>query len=162
MSVSLIAAISENNCIGRDNDLPWDIPEDLAFFKKMTKGKIVIMGRKTWESIPEQYRPLPKRTNVVITRQADYEVPEGVFVFSSIDAALEHFKDQDIMIAGGGQIYSLTIDKADTLYITHVHKTIDGGHAFFPQIDPDVWKEFERDERDGFVFVTYKKKQINY
>lgn len=157
MSISLIAAISKNNVIGRDNDLPWHIPEDLDFFKKMTKGKVVMMGRKTWESIPEKYRPLPARTNVVISRQLDYKVPEGVYLFEDVDIALDYFKGQDIMISGGGQIYTATIDKADTLYITHVEQEIPNGHAFFPEIDATKWKEVERTDRDGYSFVTYKK-----
>ncbi len=157
MSISLIAAISKNNVIGRDNDLPWHIPEDLDFFKKMTKGKIVIMGRKTWESIPKKYRPLPGRTNVVISRQLDYKVPEGVYLFEDVDIALDYFKGQDIMVSGGGQIYTATIDKADILYITHVNQEIPNGHAFFPEIDQNIWKEIERIDRDGYSFVTYKK-----
>lgn len=157
MSISLIAAISKNNCIGRDNDLPWHIPEDLEFFKKMTKGKVVLMGRKTWESIPEKYRPLPSRTNVVISRQLDYKVPEGVYLFEDVDIALDYFKDQDIMVSGGGQIYEATIGRADTLYITHVNQEIPNGHAFFPGIDVSIWKEVERTDREGYSFVTYKK-----
>lgn len=157
MSISLIAAISKNNCIGRDNDLPWHIPEDLEFFKKMTKGKVVLMGRKTWESIPEKYRPLPGRTNVVISRQLDYKVPEGVYLFEDVDIALDYFKDQDIMVSGGGQIYEATIGRADTLYITHVEQEIPNGHAFFPKIDVSIWKEVERTDREGYSFVTYKK-----
>ena len=157
MSISLIAAISKNNCIGRDNDLPWHIPEDLEFFKKMTKGKVVLMGRKTWESIPEKYRPLPGRTNVVISRQLDYKVPEGVYLFENVDIALDYFKDKDVMVSGGGQIYEATIGRADTLYITHVEQEIPNGHAFFPVIDLPKWKEVERTDRDGYSFVTYKK-----
>ena len=157
MSIALIAAISKNNCIGRDNDLPWHIPEDLEFFKKMTRGKVVVMGRKTWESIPEKYRPLPKRTNVVISRDPGYSVPEGVFVFPNVYETFEHFKDADIMVSGGGQIYSLTIDKADTLYITHVDREIPECHAYFPEIDPQIWHETERTNRDGYSFVTYKR-----
>lgn len=155
--IALIASISKNNCIGRDNDLPWHIPEDLKFFKTKTTNTVVVMGRKTWESIPEKYRPLPNRTNVVITRQTDYVVQEGVHVFADVTEALEKFKDEPIMIIGGGQMYAQTIDIADTLYITHVDQEIPVCHAFFPAIDPSVWKEIERDNRDGFSFVTYKR-----
>ncbi len=156
--ISLIAAISENNVIGVDNDLPWHIPEDLKHFKEKTSGKTVLMGRKTWESIPEKFRPLPKRTNIVITRQKDYKVPEGVELFFDIETALEKHKGEDVVVIGGGTIYEQTIEKADTLYITHVEKTIDG-HAFFPSIDTTQWKETERDNREGFSFVTYKKNE---
>lgn len=156
--IALIAAISDNNCIGRDNDLPWHIPEDMEFFKTMTKHKVVIMGRKTWESIPEKYRPLPHRTNVVVSRNPDYPVPEGVHLFQDVHHALDIFKDEDIMISGGGQIYTMTIDAADTLYITHVHQTVDECHAFFPEIDINVWQETERNDKEGYSFVTYTRR----
>lgn len=116
------------------------------------------MGRNTWESIPEKRRPLPNRTNVVITRGANYPVPEGVFVYTSIEEALEAHKGEDIVSFGGQKIFFDTIDLADTLYITHVDVEIDACEAFFPEIDKNVWKEVERDDRDGFSFVTYKKK----
>lgn len=157
MSIALIAAISKNNCIGRDNDLPWHIPEDLEFFKKMTQDKVVLMGRKTWESIPEKYRPLPKRTNVIISRNTEYSVPKGVYVFADVEQALNYFEGQEIMVSGGGQIYALVMDKADTLYITHVDQEIPECHAFFPHIDPKIWLKAERIDRDGYSFVTYKK-----
>lgn len=158
--ITLIAAISKNNCIGRDNDLPWHIPEDLQHFKDQTKGKIVVMGRKTWESIPEKYRPLPKRTNVVISRNPDYVVPEGVFLFTDLEEAFDHFKDQEIMVAGGGQIYTMSIPHADVLDITHVDQEIEDGHAFFPEIDMSVWKEVERVDRDGYSFVRYESANV--
>lgn len=156
MSLSLISAVAKNNCIGKNNTLPWTIPEDLKHFKDLTTGKIVLMGRKTWESIPERFRPLPKRTNVVITHQASYPVPEGVLVFSSIEKALAHFQGQDVMSIGGATIYAETIDLADTLYITHVDQTVDGD-AFFPVIDPAVWRESSREDHPGFSFVTYTR-----
>ncbi len=156
MSLSLISAVAKNNCIGKNNTLPWTIPEDLKHFKDLTTGKIVLMGRKTWESIPERFRPLPKRTNVVITHQASYPVPEGVLVFSSIEKALAHFQGQDVMSIGGATIYAETIDLADTLYITHVDQTVDGD-AFFPVIDRAVWRESSREDHPGFSFVTYTR-----
>ena len=155
--LSLISAISNNNVIGVDNDLPWHIPEDLKHFREKTRGKTVLMGRKTWESLPEQYRPLPKRLNIIITRQEDYTSGENIEVFSSIDAALLAHKDEDIMVIGGGGIYAQTIDIADTLYITHVNKEVEGD-VVFPDIHGSMWKETERDDRDGFSFVTYERK----
>ena len=92
MSLSLIAALSENNCIGKQNALPWYLPEDLKHFKTITTDKIVLMGRKTWESLPEKFRPLPNRTNIIITRQTDFSVPESVHVFASIDEATTAFR----------------------------------------------------------------------
>ncbi len=154
--IALVAAIAKNNCIGVDNDLPWHLPEDLKHFKKLTSGKTVLMGRKTWESLPEKFRPLPNRTNIVITRQATYSVPEGVELYTSIDAALDAHKKEDVMVIGGAQIYSQTIQSADLLYITHVETTVDG-HAFFPAIDPTQWKVTEKDPREGFSFVTYER-----
>lgn len=154
--IAHVVAIAQNNCIGKDGTLPWHLPEDLKHFKKVTTGHTVLMGRKTWESLPEKFRPLPNRKNVVVTRREGYDVPEGVDVYNSIDAALNAHAGEDIMIIGGGQIYAQTIDHADTLFITHVHQDVDGD-AFFPEIDPTLWKETQRDDRDGFSFVTYTK-----
>lgn len=155
--IALIAAISENNCIGKSDTLPWYIPEDLKRFKKITTGHTVIMGRKTWESIPEKFRPLPNRTNIVITRNTAYPVPEGVLLYHSVEEALKHVEG-DSMIIGGGEIYAQSIDLADTLFITHVRGIIEGGTAFFPTIDPAIWKETEREDHEHFSFVTYTKK----
>ncbi len=156
MPISLIAAISENNCIGKDGDLPWHLPEDMKHFKEKTKGKIVLMGRKTWESIPEKFRPLPHRKNIVITRNPEYAVPKDVDLFQNINDAISKYPNQEIVVIGGGQIYNQTMDIADTLYITHVHEQVNGD-AFFPEIDLNTWHETERDERDNLAFVTYKK-----
>jgi dihydrofolate reductase len=156
MNISLIAAIAENNCIGKSGTLPWYIPEDLKHFKKITTGHTVLMGRKTWESIPEKFRPLPNRKNIVVTRQSDYSLPDGVELFHTIDNALAAHGDETVIVIGGAEIYKQTIGQADTLHITHIHKTIDGD-AFFPEIDPSAWKETERDDHDGFSFVTYKR-----
>ncbi|PIZ95957.1 MAG: hypothetical protein COX80_02880 [Candidatus Magasanikbacteria bacterium CG_4_10_14_0_2_um_filter_33_14] len=152
--LSLIAAISENNCIGKDNSLPWNIPEDMKHFKDITTGHIVLMGRNTWESIPEKFRPLPNRKNIVITRDIKYMVPEGVEVYSSIDEALEKYKNENVFIIGGASIYKQTIDQADKLYITEVHQQVDGD-AFFPEIDKNLFKEIERKKHEGFDFVLY-------
>lgn len=154
--IALVAAVAENNCIGKSNTLPWYLPEDLKHFKKLTTGKIVLMGRKTWDSIPEKVRPLPNRKNIVVTTQTNFVVPEGVEVFHTIDNALAAHHNEDIMIMGGANIYAQTIDLADTLYITHINQTVDGD-AFFPEIDKTIWKETEREDHDGFSFVVYKK-----
>ena len=157
MSIALIFAAANNNCIGKNGMLPWHIPEDLAHFKKLTENKTVLMGRKTWESLPEKYRPLPNRTNIVITRQNDYALPEGVLRYDSVDTALAKHANEDIMVIGGGEIFTQTIARADTLAMTHVTQTVDAGTAFFPAIDPNIWRETERENHDGFSFVTYKK-----
>ncbi len=154
--IALIAALSENSCIGKNGTLPWHIPEDMEHFRKLTNGKTIIMGRKTWESIPEKYRPLPHRKNIIITRNTDYSVPEGVTIYHSIEEALEH-ETGEIMIIGGGELYAQSIEKADTLYITHVRGIIEDGTAFFPVINPATWKEAEREDHEHFSFVTYTK-----
>ena len=156
MPISLVAAISKNNCIGKDNDLPWHIPEDMKRMRELTLNKVLIMGRNTWESIPENRRPLPKRTNVVITRNKDYKVPAGVETYQSIPDAIAAHQGEDIVSFGGTSIFEGMIGLADTLEITHVDQIVDGD-AFFPEIDPDVWKEVWREDHEGFSFVTYKK-----
>ena len=157
MSITLIAAISENNCIGKNGDLPWNIPEDLQRVKRLTTGKTLIMGRKTWESIPEKYRPLPQRTNIVITRNDTYELPKEVKKYASIQEALHAHDGEDIISFGGEGIFREMIDYADTLEITHVHMSIEDGDAFFPTIDPTIWEETWREDHDDFSFVTYKR-----
>jgi dihydrofolate reductase len=156
MSVTLIAAVANNGAIGKDGKLPWHLPEDLKRFRDLTTGKVVVMGRKTWESLPEKFRPLPKRTNVVITRQAGYVVPEGVRVFSGVPEAVAAFADQAVMVIGGSQIYAETMPVADALEITQVDQTVEGD-AFFPAIDPALWKEDARETHAGFDFVTYTR-----
>ncbi len=156
VSLSLVAGIASNNCIGVGGHLPWHIPEDLKHFREVTTGKTVLMGRKTWESLPEKFRPLPNRLNIVITRQTDYVVPEKVEVFATIEAAIAAHPNEEIMVIGGAEIYRQTIDLADTLYMTLVDQAIDGD-AYFPTIDPNVWHETTRIDHAGFSFVTYQK-----
>ncbi|PIZ94257.1 MAG: hypothetical protein COX81_04050 [Candidatus Magasanikbacteria bacterium CG_4_10_14_0_2_um_filter_37_12] len=155
--ITLVAAISKNNCIGKNNDLPWNIPEDFKHMHKLTLGKVLIMGRKTWESIPENHRPLQNRTNVVITRNNDYELPEGVERYDSIQEALLKHKDEEIVGFGGQKIFEEMILIADVLEITHVDQVVEECHAFFPSIDLNVWQETWRKNYEGFNFVTYKK-----
>lgn len=153
--LSLIAGISQNNCIGQNGQLPWHIPEDLKHFREVTAGKTVLMGRKTWESLPEKFRPLPNRTNIIITRQTDYSVPTGVEVYATIDEAIAKHPEE-IVVIGGAEIYKQTIDQADRLYITHINQTVNGD-AFFPEIDLNIWHEVERADHEGYSFVTYQK-----
>ena len=166
MKVSLIVAVSENGVIGKDNDLIWHLPNDMMFFKETTMGHHVIMGRKNFESIPHKYSPLPNRTNVIITRQADY-TDEGCVVVNSIEAALEIAKqngDTEPFIIGGGQIYKLALEAnlVDKIYLTKVHHSFDGD-TFFPELNTD-WKEMERidhkaDEKHAhdYSFLTFEK-----
>lgn len=166
MQISMIAAVAENFVIGKDNDLVWRLPDDMKFFMQKTTGHHVIMGRKNFESLPPKYRPLPNRTNIIITRQEHYKA-EGAHVVHSLQEALviAHKNDEpETFIIGGGEIYKLGLDIADTMYITEIHEKFDGD-AFFPEFDKSKWNEIERiphqvDEKHKypFDFVTYKKK----
>lgn len=156
--ITLIAAISKNNCIGRNNDLPWNIPEDMERMRRITQGKILIMGRKTWESIPEKRRPLPNRTSIVITRNNNYSLPEGVERYNSVEEALKAHKGEEIFGFGGQSIFEEMIKVADVLDLTLVDQVINECHAFFPTIDMNIWKEVLREDYDGFSFVKYTRK----
>jgi dihydrofolate reductase len=145
----MIAAVGRNGAIGSDGKLPWRLPSDFAFYKRTTMGKPLIVGRKTFESIG---KPLPGRTNIVVTRQDGY-APEGAEVFADLDAAIargtqiaERDGVDEIFINGGAQIYRAAMEKADRLYITHVDAEPEGD-TFFPEIDPAVWEG--RDVPDG-------------
>lgn len=146
LTLSLIVAMARNRVIGRDNGLPWHLPEDLKYFKAATMGKPILMGRKTFESIG---RPLPGRLNIVITRDSEWR-HEGVMVADSLEEALaQAAKDPsalaagEIMVIGGEQIYRATIEKADRLYITRVDAGVEGD-AFFPEFDESDWREIKR------------------
>ena len=160
--ISLIAAIGKNNELGKGNTLLWSLPADMAHFIKTTFGHPVIMGRKTFESIG---RPLPKRRNIIITRDKSYAV-EGAEVVHSLEETLGLFKDKDeeIFIIGGAEIYKQSIDLADRLYITHVADTRKDADAFFPEIIPVVWNEISREEHKkdaknphNYTFSVYEK-----
>ena len=166
MRVSLIVAVANNGVIGKDNDLIWHLPKDMKIFKETTLGHHVIMGRKNFESIPHKYRPLPNRTNVVITRQSDYKA-EGCIVVNSVEEALEIAEqngDTEPFIIGGGQIYEIALEQnlVDKIYLTKVHHTFEGD-TFFPELGND-WKESERidckaDEKHAhaYSFLTFEK-----
>ena len=157
MSFALIAAVADNNCIGINNQLPWNIPEDLDFFKKTTLGKTVLMGQKTFESILGYLgKPLPGRKTVVITRDTSFQAPQGVRIFYSLDEAFEKLKNEEVFVCGGASIYAQTVNRVDTLFITHVHQT-PNGDTFFPPIDKSIWRETTREDHNGFSFVTYKR-----
>ena len=148
MKISLIVAVSENGVIGKDNDLIWHLPKDMQFFKKITIGHHVIMGRRNFESIPHKYRPLPNRTNIIITRQSEYKA-EGCIVVNSVETALEIAKnngDIEPFIIGGGQIYRIAIEKnlVDKIYLTKIHHSFKGD-TFFPKLSSD-WKETNKIE----------------
>ncbi|GAA3944622.1 dihydrofolate reductase [Litoribacillus peritrichatus] len=148
MKLSMIVAMAENRVIGRNNKLPWYLPEDLKYFKRVTMGKPIIMGRKTYESIG---RPLPGRPNIILSR-AGFEAPEGVHVVETIEAAKElaeslAFIDghDEAMIIGGSQIYQMALDACDRLYLTLVHAEVEGD-AYFPTFDRSQWQEVGRED----------------
>ena len=146
MKVSTIAAVAANGVIGKDNDLVWSLPLDMKFFMKTTKGHVVVTGRKNYESIPEKYRPLKDRTNIVVTRNVNY-VAEGAHVVHSLKDALEFARQQDeteCFVIGGGQIYRQALEAGwvDAQYITHVDASPDGD-ALYPL---DGWKGWTEEE----------------
>ncbi len=168
MKRTIVVAKSNNNAIGKDNDLLWHLPDDFRFFKQVTLDHVVILGRKTFDSLPGL---LPRRTFVIITRQEDYQAPEGHYAVNSLEAALELCEVQrqegEVYIAGGGTIYKESLEKGlvDTMHITEVMAEIEGGDTFFPEFNKSEWKETERvhhpiDEKHQFAFdfVTYEKK----
>lgn len=166
MRLSVIVAAAENGVIGRDNALPWHLPEDLRYFKRITMGKPIVMGRKTFESIG---RPLPGRTNIVISRRDGY-APDGVRVVASLDLALALAADiatidgsSELMVIGGAEIYKAAIPRADRLYLTEVHAEIEGD-ALLPEIEWSSWREVSRERwsADGcnpfdYSFVVFER-----
>ena len=165
MELIIIAAASENDVIGINNRLPWRIPEDMQRFKELTSGHAVIMGRKTYESLPGTYRPLPQRLNVVLSTQQNY-APLGVQVAHSLEEALHDLQTQkvsmdgitssDAFIIGGERVFREAFQLTDRIELTRIHKTI-GGDAFFPYIDPREWQVQQRMPREDYSFVTYVK-----
>ncbi|KYG76573.1 dihydrofolate reductase [Roseivirga echinicomitans] len=164
---TIVVAISENYAIGKDNDLLWRLPDDFKFFKTVTSGNHILMGRKTYESLG---KPLPNRTSVVITRNKDFEMPEGHVVTHSLEEALAYCEKQGLsecMIIGGGKIYTEAIEKGlvDRMLITEVEAVIEGADTFFPKFDKSEWKEEGREHHEAdekhkyaFDFVTYVRK----
>lgn len=163
MRILLIAAVANNGVIGKENDLVWRIPTDFKRFKALTSGNYILMGRKTFESLG---KPLPNRTHLVITRNPEYSVPEGHHVFASVEDAFIYCNKigvDDLYVIGGGEIYKQTISLADELVITEVDASPEGD-AFFPEIDPKIWKEVSREEHPAdeknqfpFSFVDYER-----
>jgi len=155
--INLIAAIANNNCIGKNNKIPWNIPEDFQYFKKTTTGKTCLMGQTTFESIVNYIgKPLPGRKTVVLSRDPKFIAPVNVRVYDDLDKAFDELKNEEIFICGGASIYKQTINRADILYITHVDMDVDGD-TFFPEIDKNIWQEDWRENHNGFSFVKYKK-----
>ena len=163
MTISLVVAASENNAIGKNNQLLWHLPNDLKFFKNTTWGMVVIMGRKTYESVN---KPLPGRTNIVITRKPDWKA-EGVVTANDLHDALKKAADtncKEAFVIGGGEIYKWAFSIADKIYITRVHTTLEGD-TFFPAINEAEWtlvsnEDFKKDEKHqyDYSFQTWERK----
>ena len=166
IALVLVAAIGENNVIGRNNAMPWLLKSDLQHFRALTLNKPVVMGRKTFLSIG---KPLKDRSNIVVTRDANFSAP-GVVVAHSIDAALAAAREdalrrgaREVMVIGGSDIFAATMPRADRLEITHIHASPDGD-TFFPAIDPKIWREVSRQEHAagpqdsaGFAVAVYQR-----
>lgn len=162
MKVTILAAVARGGVIGRDGTIPWRIPEDLARFKALTTGHAVVMGRKTWDSLPARFRPLPGRRNVVVTRDPGWEA-EGVERAGSLAEALALLEDEErVFVIGGAEIYAAALPLADELVLTEIERAV-GGDTFFPAWDRAAFAEVSREERvseDGtrFAFVTYRRR----
>ncbi len=161
MIISIIAAMDRNHLIGNNNQLPWHLPADFAHFKSVTMGKPIVMGRKTYESIG---KPLPGRTNIVLSRNSDTQF-EGVECVDSFQAALNTVPEaEEVMVIGGSAIYEMLLPKVDRMYITYVDAEFEGD-AWFPEFDKSQWLEKEvverpADEKNAYIcrFVTLEKK----
>ena len=156
--ISFVLARADNGVIGVDNAIPWRIPEDMKRFKALTMGKPIVMGRKTWDSFPK--KPLPGRTNIVITRDTNWRA-EGAVVVHSLEEALKtagHEKPDEIVVIGGAEIYRLALPHAERIHLTEVHAEV-AGDATLPSFDPALWRESAREDHvtaDGlrYSYVT--------
>jgi dihydrofolate reductase len=166
MQVVLIAAVARNGVIGRDNALLWSLPEDMKHFRAATMGSPVVMGRKTWESLPARFRPLPGRHNIVLTRQPGFEAA-GASVAADLDHALAlavRDAPHRVFVIGGEQVYRSALPRAHALLLTEIARDIDGD-AHFPPVDPGEFEEVQREHQHAappndfdFDFVTYQRR----
>ncbi len=165
MNISIIVAVGNNNVIGKNNALIWHLPADIKFFKEKTTGHTVITGRKNYESIPEKFRPLKNRTNIIITRQKEYKAP-GTIIVDSIEKAINRAKeigDDELFIIGGAEIFNQSIHLVTKIYLTKIYYTFEGD-VFFPALDSKKWVETARTKgiRDDtnkydYDFITFEK-----
>jgi dihydrofolate reductase len=160
--VALVAAVARGGVIGRDGTVPWRLPEDLAYFRAVTMGSPVVMGRRTWDSLPERYRPLPGRRNVVVTRNPAWQ-GEGAERAASLEEALRLVEGAErVSVVGGGELYAAALPVADELVLTEIDLDVEGD-TVFPRYDPDEFEEVQREARvseDGvpYAFVTYRRR----
>ena len=160
--MALVAAVARGGVIGRDSGIPWRLPEDMRRFRTLTMGHPVVMGRRTWESLPDQFRPLPGRGNVVVTRNSDWSA-QGADRAGSIEDALRLLEGEDtVFVIGGGEIYAAALPSADELLLTEIDAEIEGD-TYFPNWDPDDFEEVARERHVssdgvGYSFVTYERR----
>ncbi|HCO67682.1 MAG TPA: dihydrofolate reductase [Dysgonomonas sp.] len=161
--INLIAAIDENNAIGKNNQLLCHLPNDLKYFKSVTEGNTVIMGRNTYMSLPNG--ALPKRRNIVLSKNPDLKIENAETAFSLQQAIEKTENEEQVFIIGGGSVYKEAIDIADKLYITLIHHRFEGADTFFPDIDDTIWEEISRKENPGdeknkyaHTFIIYRRK----
>jgi dihydrofolate reductase len=165
LTVALLAAVARNGVIGRDSGIPWRLPADMARFRELTMGHPVVMGRKTWESLPDQFRPLPGRANVVVTRNPDWSA-QGADRAGSIEDALELVASEPrVFVIGGGEIYTAAFPYADELLLTEIDADVEGDTTF-PAWDRDEFEETSReghvaDDGTPFAFVRYERTRPN-
>jgi dihydrofolate reductase len=162
LRVALVAAVARGGVIGRDSGIPWRLPEDMRRFRTLTMGHPVVMGRRTWESLPDQFRPLPGRGNVVVTRNSDWSA-QGADRAGSIEDALRLLEGEaTVFVIGGGEIYAAALPSAHELLLTEIDAEIEGD-TYFPNWDPDDFEEVARERHVssdgvGYSFVTYERR----
>jgi dihydrofolate reductase len=162
--LTLIAAVAQQRAIGKNNTLPWHLPEDLRHFRKTTSGKAVIMGRKTWESLPAAFRPLPGRLNIVVTRDAHYAATGATVAHSLAEAAAAVPAGEEAFVIGGAELYGQALPLAQRLVLTEIDLAVADADAFFPAFAASDWREVSRDEQVSaaeptlhFAFVVYER-----
>jgi dihydrofolate reductase len=155
MEKIIVAAVAENGVIGKNGELPWHIPEDMKHFKELTMGNPVLMGRSTFESLPGSVRPLPGRTNIVLTRSGvEADVKEAGSLEEAYRTADEH--GDKLFIIGGASVYEQTLDDADRMEVTRIHEEYEGDTEF-PDWDRSNWEEVKREDHEDFSFMTYER-----
>jgi dihydrofolate reductase len=164
MTVVLIASVARNGVIGRGNELVWDEPQDKRFFRRVTMGHPVVMGRKTWDSLPERFRPLPGRRNIVVTRQPGWRADGADVAHSLEDALAMSASASRICVIGGAQLFEQALDAADELVLTEIERDI-AGDVFFPAWDRGLFEEVDREPHvdatgGDFSFVTYRRRAL--
>jgi len=160
--ISLIAVVARNRAIGKGQQLLWRLPEDLRHFRATTRGKPVIMGRKTWESLPASFRPLPGRRNIVVSRKPVYDAPGATLTGSLEDALRAVADDEEVFVIGGAELYRQALPLAGRLYLTEVAESAEGD-AFFPEFTPEDWEEIAREPAQSesgpaYSFVLYARR----